>query len=605
MASRTAALSFGSALLVGLVACGGGGGGGTPPPTSPPPTSSNPCTNVSLTGFSAPADERLRAEKRLRVDGGSRYSVLNALALHKSRRRGSQGEAAGSPLPRGAGADAVDVGEIAVVQDDGDLIAPPNTFDLRGAGVRFTRNGSGGYDAQRADGTFRGTLGRQLTLTDDDSEAAPVAFGFPFFGQTVTEAFVNSDGNVTFGEGDSASSERNIARLMTGAPRVALFLADLDPSAGGRIYVNAAPDRYTVTWCSVRGFESTRTITAQMTLLPDGAIEFVYGTSTNNLLDAVIGVSPGRTGEFEPVDLSAAGPTGGGAAAAGERFAERGELDNVALLRKFYETHPDNYDQLIIWTDAPLIQDAFAYEITVANEIRGIGVPLFDASRDFGSGGRLRSLAVMDWINKYPDDPRQKFLGENSTVSVMGQEVGHRWLAFFDFRDHTGARSGSLLGRDDAHWSFFMDSDASVMEGNDIEDLGGGSFRTAGAVSRFSLLDQYAMGLVEPGEVPPFFYVQSPANTPRTSESAPQVGVTFNGTRREVLVQDIIAIQGDRVPAAAAAPRVHRQAFIFVSSAGSAPAASAIAKVDRIRLEWEAFFRTATDGRMTAVTTLR
>ena len=605
MASRTAALSFGSALLVGLVACGGGGGGGTPPPTSPPPTSSNPCTNVSLTGFSAPADERLRAEKRLRVDGGSRYSVLNALALHKGRRRGSQGEAAGSPLPRGAGADAVDVGEIAVVQDDGDLIAPPNTFDLRGAGVRFTRNGSGGYDAQRADGTFRGTLGRQLTLTDDDSEAAPVAFGFPFFGQTVTEAFVNSDGNVTFGEGDSASSERNIARLMTGAPRVALFLADLDPSAGGRIYVNAAPDRYTVTWCSVRGFESTRTITAQMTLLPDGAIEFVYGTSTNNLLDAVIGVSPGRTGEFEPVDLSAAGPTGGGAAAAGERFAERGELDNVALLRKFYETHPDNYDQLIIWTDAPLIQDAFAYEITVANEIRGIGVPLFDASRDFGSGGRLRSLAVMDWINKYPDDPRQKFLGENSTVSVMGQEVGHRWLAFFDFRDHTGARSGSLLGRDDAHWSFFMDSDASVMEGNDIEDLGGGSFRTAGAVSRFSLLDQYAMGLVEPGEVPPFFYVQSPANTTRTSESAPQVGVTFNGTRREVLVQDIIAIHGDRVPAAAAAPRVHRQAFIFVSSAGSAPAASAIAKVDRIRLEWEAFFRTATDGRMTAVTTLR
>ena len=606
MASRTAALSFGSALLVGLVACGGGGGGGGTPPPSPPPASSNPCTNVSLTGFRSPADERLRAEKRLRVDGGSRYSVLNALALHKTRLRASQGDAAAPP--RGAGGpvpDAVDVGEIAVVQDAGDLIAPPNTFDLRGSGIRFTRNGSGGYDAQRADGTFRGTLGRQLTLTDDDSAPAPVVFGFPFFGQTVTEAFVNSDGNVTFGEGDSASSERNIARLMTGAPRVALFLADLDPSAGGRIYVNAAADRYTVTWCSVRGFESTRTITAQMTLLPDGAIEFVYSTGTNNLLDAVIGVSPGRTGEFEPVDLSAAGPTGGGGAAVGERFAERGELDTVALLRKFYETHPDNYDQLIVWTDAPLIQDAFAYEITVANEIRGIGVPLFDASRDFGSGGRLRSLAVMDWINKYPDDPRQKFLGENSTVSVMGQEVGHRWLAFFDFRDHTGAQSGSLLGRDAAHWSFFMDSDASVMEGNDIEDLGGGAFRTAGAVSRFSLLDQYAMGLVEPGEVPPFFYVQSPTNTTRTSESAPQAGVTFNGTRRDVLVQDIIAIHGDRVPSAAASPRVHRQGFIFVSSAGSTPAASAIAKVDRIRLEWEAFFRTATDGRMTAVTNLR
>ena len=41
-----------------------------------------------------------------------------------------------------------------------------------------------------------------------------------------------------------------------------------------------------------------------------------------------------------------------------------------------------------------------------------------------------------------------------------------------------------------------MDSDASVMEGNDIEDLGGGSFRTVAAVQRYSLLDQYAMGLV-------------------------------------------------------------------------------------------------------------
>ena len=34
------------------------------------------------------------------------------------------------------------------------------------------------------------------------------------------------------------------------------------------------------------------------------------------------------------------------------------------------------------------------------------------------------------------------------------------------------------------------------MEGNDIEDLGGGQFRTTDAVKRFSRLDQYAMGLV-------------------------------------------------------------------------------------------------------------
>ena len=366
-----------AAFLVSVViACGGNGGSNSP--NEPPPSGSNPCSNVSITGFRPSADERLRGEKRERIDGDARYNVLDALALHQARSLRSQesGAAAGAPAA-GPSRDNVDVGEIAVVQDEGDLIAPPNSFDLRGAGVRFTRNGSGGYDARRIGGTFRGTLGRQLTLTDDDSTSAPLTFNFSYYGSNQTDAFVNSDGNVTFGQGDVDSSERNVARLLTGPPRLAPFFADLDPSAGGRVYVNAASDRYTVTWCNVRGFDSQRTITTQLTLLPDGTIEFIYGTETVSLSDAVIGVSPGRTGEFTPVDLSGAGPNGGGAAV-GERFAARAQLDNVAVIQKFYRTHPDNYDQILIWTDAPLIRDAFAFETTVANEIRGIALPIFD-----------------------------------------------------------------------------------------------------------------------------------------------------------------------------------------------------------------------------------
>ena len=128
-----------------------------------------------------------------------------------------------------------------------------------------------------------------------------------------------------------------------------------------------------MTWCGVRGFDSTRTTTAQL----DAAArrhdrDEVRRRST--LADAIVGLSPGRTGEFAPVDLSASGPTGGGGGAVGERFAEQAQLDTVAVARKFYQTHPDNYDQLVIWTDAPLIDDAFAYETTVANEVRGIGL---------------------------------------------------------------------------------------------------------------------------------------------------------------------------------------------------------------------------------------
>jgi len=318
-------------------------------------------------------------------------------------------------------------------------------------------------------------------------------------------------------------------------------------------------------------------------------------------------LSPGRTGTFSVVNLSDAGPIAGGSGAVGERFAEKAQLDTVEVARKFYRTHPDNYDQLVIWTDATVIDNAFAYESTVANEIRGIGVSTYDASRDFGSGGRLRSFAMMDWIGKYPDDPQSTFLGENNTLSLMGQEVGHRWLAFLEFRNHNGVQSQALLGRDQAHWSFFFDSDASVMEGNDIEDLGGGSFRTVAAVQRYSRLDQYAMGLVSESQVPTFFYVDNPTNVAgsRDASSAPRVGVTFNGTRRDVLIQDVVAVLGPRVPSVADSAKVHRQAFIFIVGQGRQQDSNQIGKVDRIRRAWEPFFLQATENRMQAITTLR
>jgi hypothetical protein len=304
------------------------------------------------------------------------------------------------------------------------------------------------------------------------------------------------------------------------------------------------------------------------------------------------------------MNLSGPDPASG-TGALGERFSEGPSIDTIAIARKFYQSHPDNFDQLLLWTDQRLLTGGtFAYEQTVANEIRGLGQDIYDQSHDYGSGGRLRSVVVMDFIGKFPDDPAQTFLGENNTVSVMGQEVGHRWLAYMDFRDHNGVRSDALLGRDLAHWSFFFDSDASVMEGNDIEDLGGGQFRTVGAVRRYSRLDQYAMGLVPPSSVPTFFYVENPVST-HVREDAPQIGVSFSGTRRDVLIDDVVAILGQRNPPAAQSSRVHRQAFILLVSAGHSTDSAQVNKLDVIRQAWVPFFQQATEGRMRVTTTLQ
>ncbi|HEY2432584.1 MAG TPA: hypothetical protein VGI12_07910 [Vicinamibacterales bacterium] len=619
---RLRALAIASVLAMFVAACGGSsnsnsssgggsgsGGGGTTPvnPCSTALTDEN--AQIAAVGAVAQSGGRPATDKKTVIDGDPRGRLAEAFALNRKAeeyrktlqiRRSVEIASQDRPDAAGQAPVAQDVGEIAVLQDSGDLILPQNTYDLRSVGLRFARSG-GSYSVSRVDGSFRSTLGNRVTLGDDDSAAVAIPFAFPFYGTAQTAAFINSDGNITLGEADSSSTDRSVARMLSGPPRLSPFFADLDPTSGGKIFVNAAADQYTVTWCGVRGFDSTRSTTVQATLLPDGSVEFKFDSSIN-LPDAVVGISPGHTGDVQLVDFSTF--AGAGAGAIAERFASAVSIDTFAVAQKFYQSHPDNYDQILLWSDQPLIQDAFAYEINIANEVTGIGQDTFDLSQSVGSAGRLRSLVMMDWLGKYPDDPTQKFLGENNTLSVLGQECGHRWLAYVHFRDRTGSNSTALLGRDQAHWSFFMDSDASVMEGNDIKDLGGGSFQTVDAVKRYSRLDQYIMGAIPPSQVPSFFYVENPNSTHMPAD-APQIGVSFTGTRRDVLVDDVIAINGPRVPGSDAAPKTLSQAFIYIVSNGRSLDQSQVTKLDRIRTQWQSFFGTATEGKMTSTTALR
>lgn len=592
------ALTIAGALAI-TIACGGNDGNSntqTTPSTPPPTTAQNPCPASSLTASRVSESPAPQLKRNSPIETDPRGTLGDVLWRHAA----AEGRLAPASVitPRAT----VDVGEVAVVQDEGDLIAPANTFDLTSVGLRFAPRDGGGYDATRIDGAFRATLGDPITLGDDDSAPVSLAFTFRFFGQPQTNAFINSDGNVTFGEADSASTARSVSRLLAGQPRVAPFFADLDPSTGGTMFRRSAADAFTVTWCSVRVFDSTRLATFQTTMFPDGSLEMKFAAaSTLTASDGIVAISPGRTSGFVTVDFSRTNGTNAPASSAiGERFSARPDLDLVALARKFYRTHGDNFDQLLVWTDDVMTpESAFAFEATIANNVSGIGQDIFNNSSQFGSAGALNSVVQMDNIAKFPEDPAARFLGENNTVSVMGQEVGHRWLAYLEFSDQNRQRSGALLGRDAAHWSFFFNSDASVMEGNRIQDLGGGSFRTIAAVEHYSLLDQYAMGLVRDTDVPPMFYVENPANVSNNAQadSAPRIGITFSGTRRDLLINDIIEVAGRRQPAADQSPRVYRQAFLFVVGNNRTAAPTAVAKIDRIRRAWETFYAQATDNR--------
>jgi hypothetical protein len=81
--------------------------------------------------------------------------------------------------------------------------------------------------------------------------------------------------------------------------------------------------------------------------------------------------------------------------------------------------------------------------------------------------------------------------------------------------------------------------------------------------------------------------------------------VTFNGTKREVRIEDVIDAMGRREPSSGSSPRTHRQAFVYIVSNGRTLDPAQVDKLDRIRREWASAFRAATSTRMTLETKLR
>jgi len=488
-----------------------------------------------------------------------------------------------------------DVGNVAVIEGSATSIINANLFDLQGKKILFTEN-AGKYSMKVRGGSVSGTQGSLITLGDDDSKKVDFTsgFSFPFYGTTYTSVFVNSDGNLTFTEKDDASTPRDVFRTLEGPPRVAPFFADLNPSAGGEVRVLQSGTKFRVTWKNVPEFGTQNSNTFQITLFKNGNIQAVFSSSVAGD-DAVTGISPGNTGTGQTlfVDYSKTNPVLGINNAVLERFASRKDLDFLGLIHEFLNTHPDVFDLITIFTDTAYLQGtgAFAFFSHVENHDKGIGLAQFDFSKFFGSK-TLEGFLMMDNINKYPSDPNQTFLGTNSTLDIMGQENGHRWMAY-PKAVIDGVASDEILGRDNAHWSWFLDSDGSDMEGNNWQDNGNGTFTSISATEKYSQLDRYLMGLIPSSQVPPFFVLRGAGDR----AAAPQVNVTITATAKTVTINDVIAAEGQRVPSSATSQKKWRLGFIYFIQPGSNPDPANVAKVDLIRRKWQSYFRKATGGK--------
>lgn len=558
---------------------------------------------------------RVPAKEPQLICGTSREAAKEEVFLHRqSRAQWRLLRATREAEPIGK-----DVGDIAVMYDSGGVVARRNPFNLEGRSITFTPNANHtAYRFTTAVAVFDETAAQRgaplAQLGDDDTRRLSLPFRFPFFGSTYETLYVNSDGNISFQEGDARAMSKSIGLLAGGPPRIAALFADLDPSRSlYGVRVLGEPSRVVVTWLEVPEYRSAGTgpmQTFQLRLYADGRMEIAYRMV--NIREAVVGISPGRAVGLTEIVSFSQGSGSEFRATVAESFTAVEAIDTVLLAQRFYQTHDDAYDYLVVYNTLgiPARSFAVATELTIRSRYRaGFGDTPVDLGREYGSAARLQAFLNMGSLAQYPMDPRQPVAARGATgdtpLSILAHEVGHLFLALASIRDEADPELRPMLGAGLAHWSFNFNSDASFLEGNRILDKGENAnprFETVGAVERYSSLDQYLMGFRAPDEVPPLFLVRQ---TGYLNSEPPRRGVLFNGQRQDFTVQDIIAAEGRRSPDHTLAQRRFRAAIILLVAQGAEPSPQALDQLETLRRQFEEFFRQATDNRAVLETSLK
>ena len=511
-----------------------------------------------------------------------------------------------------------DAGNIAIIQGAAGVVDRLNQFNLDSNTLTFTPAApnaaqyryavaSGGYDsAAAANGS------PLLALDDDDTRAVSLPFPFPFFGAVYRQVFVNSDGNLTFTAGDSASTGRTLGRMTAGPPRIAPLFDDLDPSkTTGGVRVLADATRVVVSWVKVPEYSASGNGTQetfQAKLYPDGRIEYSYNGVGSGIASAVAGIAPGNLAPGTQLVDFRGDASNVYAAAVAEVFANALDIDVVTAAQRFYETHDDAYDYLAIYNDMGIAagnEGAVAYAEVLRSAGSGYGMAARDLGGQYGSPSRLKTVLNMGMVTQYPADPNgivpARAPQGDTPLTILTHEAGHLFLAYASTAD------GAMLGFQAAHWSFLYNSEASVMEGERIADRGANGspeFLTTDTVQGYSPLDQYLMGLRAPSEVPDSFLVSQPAPA-YAAALHPLRNIGFDGTRVNVGVNDVMQAQGPRIPDSTVAQHRFRFAFVLVTAPGNQPSAAELQEIDTWRRQFESFYAQASSNRASADTALK
>ncbi len=144
--------------------------------------------------------------------------------------------------------------------------------------LRFTPNGTGGYDVSEVDFHFESDLGEKVQpQTLDENGNQRVDFTFPLYGQAYTDTYVSHSGFISLGE-TFRSLNLQAPSIRTPTIFPLLISLDSDPAeADSGLYIRQEPERLIVTWNRLLTYAQPKThYTFQSILYADGTFEFTY-----------------------------------------------------------------------------------------------------------------------------------------------------------------------------------------------------------------------------------------------------------------------------------------------------------------------------------------
>lgn len=265
------------------------------------------------------------------------------------------------------------------------------------------------------------------------------------------------------------------------------------------------------------------------------------------------------------------------------RFVSRGadgtfgiaQANQEAIAQEVVAAYGDVFDTIQIYLSfLDSAHAGSAYYQGIKNEVAGIGRMGFDSRGSWGLAGegRLSGFSNMNVVDLFgPLSGVGRPL--SSYHAVVAQELTHRWLFFFTFKDGNGTNT-ALLGRDEAHWSRLAQANGSVQDGNRWREISETTFLMEGSDDGFSPLDLYGMGIYGAAQVPPFYYLVEATldGMMLTPTSRIPAGARVQARKVDVRIDQVVSALGPRNPPVGTETPYYRAAFVLVTAPGQSEA---------------------------------